>query len=265
MKNFLSANSLRAFEKLGVLPRSIIRTLLRFTQQIFQKPTNFILYEYRFSKYQIIACIKCFVTLICIPYCIHQFIHQLVVYLNCFNVNGTTNFVNSSKYEIYELSHAFKEQVFFDTLLNYPCSNLELMFQMDYFRSLHADISKYINLVSDLSTLFIFIGLMYLSSSQLIIVKSFIVEFIYNLTDTTKSFFLILSTDLIVGFHSSRAWELVLISLFHHFGFSTETNFLYLIISIFPVFIDTLFKYWIFRYLNKISPSTVATYQNMIE
>ncbi|CAL5225752.1 cemAHiC_scaffold_21, partial [Coccomyxa viridis] len=33
----------------------------------------------------------------------------------------------------------------------------------------------------------------------------------------------------------------------------------------FPVFLDTIFKYWIFRYLNKISPSTVATYHNMIE
>jgi len=36
-------------------------------------------------------------------------------------------------------------------------------------------------------------------------------------------------------------------------------------IATIPVILDTLFKYWIFRYLNRLSPSAVATYRTMNE
>jgi lipoprotein signal peptidase len=36
-------------------------------------------------------------------------------------------------------------------------------------------------------------------------------------------------------------------------------------IATFPVILDTIFKYWIFRHLNRISPSAVATYKEMNE
>ena len=42
-------------------------------------------------------------------------------------------------------------------------------------------------------------------------------------------------------------------------------NFIFLFIATFPVILDTIFNYWIFRYLNRISPSSVATYKNMNE
>jgi hypothetical protein len=100
---------------------------------------------------------------------------------------------------------------------------------------------------------------------QLIILKSFLAESLYSLSDTTKSFLLILGTDLLVGFHSPRGWEVFLEWLFHRFGFPENTEFMSLFVATFPVFLDTVFKYWIFRSLNKISPSTVATYHNMIE
>ena len=122
-----------------------------------------------------------------------------------------------------------------------------------------------IHLISSFLSSVIFILLFILSLPQVIVFKSFLIEFVYNLNDTCKSFFLILVTDLIVGFHSSKAWELVLSFVFNSCQLLLDKDLIYLIISIFPVFLDTLFKYWIFRYLNKISPSTVATYQNMIE
>jgi hypothetical protein len=81
------------------------------------------------------------------------------------------------------------------------------------------------------------------------------------LSDTTKSFLLLLGTDLLVGFHSPRGWELFLEFALNRFGFHNE-NFIFLFVA---TFLDTVFKYWIFRYLNKISPSTVATYHAMIE
>nr|WQA10869.1 chloroplast envelope membrane protein [Streptosarcina sp. YL-2023a] len=100
---------------------------------------------------------------------------------------------------------------------------------------------------------------------QIIILKSFLTESIYSLSDTTKSFLLILSTDLLVGFHSPRGWEFLIEFLLKHFGLPESRDFIYLFVATFPVLLDTVFKYWIFRYLNKISPSTVATYHSMIE
>lgn len=121
------------------------------------------------------------------------------------------------------------------------------------------------NLFADFLS-FCSLGLVFIfMKPQLIILKSFLAESLYSLSDTTKSFLLILSTDLLVGFHSPRGWEVFLEWFFHHFGLSENPEFMSLFVATFPVFLDTVFKYWIFRSLNKISPSTVATYHNMIE
>ena len=100
---------------------------------------------------------------------------------------------------------------------------------------------------------------------QVIILKSFLTESLYSLSDTTKSFLLILGMDLLVGFHSPRGWEIFLESALRHFGLPENESFILLFVALFPVFLDTVFKYWIFRYLNKISPSTVVTYHSMLE
>jgi len=42
-------------------------------------------------------------------------------------------------------------------------------------------------------------------------------------------------------------------------------DLIFLFIATFPVLLDTVFKYWIFRYLNQVSPSAVATYHEMNE
>ena len=107
--------------------------------------------------------------------------------------------------------------------------------------------------------------LFFLMKPQIIILKSFLTESIYSLSDTTKSFLLILLTDLLVGFHSPRGWEIFIEIVLRHFGLPENQDFIFLFVATFPVLLDTVFKYWIFRYLNQISPSTVATYHSMIE
>ncbi|HGY5558985.1 MAG TPA: proton extrusion protein PcxA, partial [Prochlorococcus sp.] len=49
----------------------------------------------------------------------------------------------------------------------------------------------------------------------------------------------------------------------NHFGFPARENFILLFIATFPVVLATIFKYWIFRYLNRVSPSSVATLRGM--
>ena len=121
------------------------------------------------------------------------------------------------------------------------------------------------NWILDLVTLLFFLVLLILLTPQILILKTFCIESLLSLSETTKCFFLIFFLDLLVGFHSSKSWEIFLQFLIEHFGFHIHQNFIAFFISTFPVLLDTIFKYWIFRYLNKISPSTVATYQAMIE
>jgi hypothetical protein len=121
------------------------------------------------------------------------------------------------------------------------------------------------NFFADFLSLFSLALVFILMKPQIIILKSFLAESLYSLSDTTKSFLLILGTDLLVGFHSPRGWEVFLEWLLRHFGLPENSEFMSLFVATFPVFLDTVFKYWIFRSLNKISPSTVATYHNMIE
>ena len=121
------------------------------------------------------------------------------------------------------------------------------------------------NVVGDLVSIFTLGCLFIWMRPEITILKSFLIEAIYSLSDTTKSFLLILLTDLLVGFHSPRGWETALELLLKHFGLPENQDFVFLFVATFPVLLDTVFKYWIFRHLNKISPSTVATYHSMIE
>lgn len=121
------------------------------------------------------------------------------------------------------------------------------------------------NILGESLTLLTIAFLLSSMKTQMIILKSFLTESFYSLNDTIKSFLIILITDLLVGFHSPRGWEISLETILKHFGLPENQDFIFLFVATFPVFLDTIFKYWVFRYLNKISPSTVATYHNMIE
>jgi hypothetical protein len=121
------------------------------------------------------------------------------------------------------------------------------------------------NILGEFSTLLTIAYLVITMRVEMIILKSFLTESFYSLSDTTKSFIIILVTDLLVGFHSPRGWEISLETFLKHFGLPGNQDFIFLFVATFPVFLDTFFKYWVFRYLNKISPSTVVTYHNMIE
>jgi len=121
------------------------------------------------------------------------------------------------------------------------------------------------NLIGDFFTIAILIILINIYRREISILKAFLSEILYSLGDTTKSFFIILLTDLLVGFHSPKGWEIFIQSLLDHFALPQNEDFVFLCVATFPVLLDTAFKYWIFRYLNRLSPSTVVTYHKMIE
>nr|YP_010273618.1 chloroplast envelope membrane protein [Dichondra micrantha]UKO32026.1 chloroplast envelope membrane protein [Dichondra micrantha]BDR61578.1 putative heme-binding protein [Dichondra micrantha] len=100
-------------------------------------------------------------------------------------------------------------------------------------------------------------------NENLVILNSWSREFLYNLSDTVKVFSILLLTDLCIGFHSPHGWELMIGFIYQDFGFGHNDQILSGLVSTFPVILDTIFKYWIFRYLNRVSPSLVVIYHSM--
>nr|YP_010023923.1 envelope membrane protein [Uncaria rhynchophylla]YP_010395888.1 envelope membrane protein [Uncaria scandens]YP_011034179.1 chloroplast envelope membrane protein [Uncaria homomalla]WRI57516.1 chloroplast envelope membrane protein [Uncaria hirsuta]QOP63271.1 envelope membrane protein [Uncaria rhynchophylla]UQJ73964.1 envelope membrane protein [Uncaria scandens]USG59306.1 envelope membrane protein [Uncaria scandens]WJK71555.1 chloroplast envelope membrane protein [Uncaria rhynchophylla] len=106
-------------------------------------------------------------------------------------------------------------------------------------------------------------GYSILGNEELVILNSWAQEFLYNLSDTVKAFSILLLTDLCIGFHSPHGWELMVGSVYKDFGFVHNDQIISGLVSTFPVILDTIFKYWIFRYLNRVSPSLVVIYHSM--
>nr|ALO63340.1 chloroplast enveloppe membrane protein [Carteria sp. SAG 8-5] len=121
------------------------------------------------------------------------------------------------------------------------------------------------NFFADLFSLMTLGFLFFALEIQINITKSFLLEVFFGLDDSKKSLMILLVTDLLVGYHSSNLWELFFQFLFNHYGLPENQTGIFLLVATFPVLLDVLFKYLIFRHLNRASPATVATYHAMIE
>nr|YP_010184049.1 envelope membrane protein [Lloydia tibetica]QVG62895.1 envelope membrane protein [Lloydia tibetica]UIB41401.1 envelope membrane protein [Lloydia tibetica] len=108
-------------------------------------------------------------------------------------------------------------------------------------------------------------GYFILGNEELVIFNSWVQEFIYNLSDTIKAFSILLVTDLWIGFHSTHGWELMIGSVYNDLGLVHNDQIISGLVSTFPVILDTIVKYWIFHYLNRVSPSLVVIYHSMNE
>lgn len=293
----------RAIEQTGLIPRSIIRTFERFLKQLLPRAEMLVIQEFRISRYQVIVSVRCFLTLLLVPIIVNFFsktflITPLVEFI--WNNDSNNIFLNSyqQKRALEEIC-SFEDKIYFESLLNlesnqqfiltapllkFPSSTLnsehyEILeikskeLDKNYQQKIleiatnfnNSSIQAISNLFADFFSFFSFSLVFIFMKPQIIILKSFLAESLYSLSDTTKSFLLILGTDLLVGFHSPHGWEVFLEGFLRHLGLPENVEFMSLFVATFPVFLDTVFKYWIFRSLNKISPSTVATYHNMIE
>lgn len=268
-------------ENLGLIPRSILRTFRRFGQQVWPGIENLVVKEFQISRSQFLVSFRSLFFLIAFTisfsYVSKNFVFKPIVEY-FWNTQETSIFLNTSQEErAFNQIHNFEEKLYFESLI-LPPNNDDFLNDAEYFKDKirekyselaieynNESIDALTNILSDLSLLVGFWVLSILMQSQLIILKSFLTECLYGLGDTTKSFLLLFITDLFVGFHSPHAWEVFLESTMIHFGFAENEDFIFLFVATFPVLLDTLIKYWIFRYLNKLSPSTVATYHTLIE
>lgn len=133
------------------------------------------------------------------------------------------------------------------------------------FRYNNQSIEAITNFFADLISFITLCYLLIVLEIQVNITKSFLLEVFFGLDDGKKSLLILLITDLLVGYHSSNLWELFFEFLFNHYGLPESQTGIFLLVATLPVLLDVLFKYLIFRHLNRSSPATVATYHAIIE
>lgn len=267
-------------DKTSVLPRSFLRTIDRIKQEIDPKSSESeqdVLNKFRKSKYKTAISIKFLLLLIIVPLLVHNVAKIALgkVFIDpYFSRHEEIVFINQDLQEeaLIELKN-FEENLNLKVMLGIiPELSIEEKEHEikakaqelgEEYRRESANAIK--NIFADIFSLIAFGIVIYFSKRELQILKSFIDETIYGLSDSAKAFLIILFTDMFVGFHSPHGWEVILESISRHFGLPENRDFNFLFIATFPVILDTVLKYWIFRYLNRISPSAVATYKNMNE
>lgn len=278
MKNWRLKNVTQsAFEKKGPIPRSITKTFEKFKKELDPNAESELIEEFRVSRYQTSASIKYLLLLIILPFAINQtsknFIFSpLIDYY--WDEKKTDIFLNpSQEEEAFGKLQRFEERIHFEILigqlpsLSQESVDKEIKNKAMELAHESSEESKDAlkNLLADAMAALFFTYKIATGGRQISVLRSFINELIYGLSDTAKAFLVILFTDIFVGFHSTHGWEVLLENGLKHFGLPENRDFIFLFIATFPVVLDTVFKYWIFRYLNQVSPSAVATYHNMNE
>jgi hypothetical protein len=280
-RNGKELNTETITDKTSVLPRSFMRTLNRIKQEIDPKSEESeeeIVKRFRKSRNKTAISIRFLLILIIIPLLTHQvtksvFIAPLVQ--KYFDEHPQqVLFINKDlEEEAFMELHQYEENLRFKTMiglippLSQEAKELEIKEKAEElseeFRG--RGINAISNVFADFFSLLTFGSIIYLCKRELQVIKSFLDEIAYGLSDSAKAFLIILLTDIFVGYHSPHGWEIILEGVARHLGLPENRDFNFLFIATFPVILDTVLKYWIFRYLNRISPSSVATYKNMNE
>jgi hypothetical protein len=264
-------------DKTGVLPRSIFTTLNKIQRELDPESEQEVVKKYRNSKAKTAVSLRFVLTLIIVPLLTFQLFKLAIagpIVDSLIAQNKISMFINRDLEEsALEDLRTYEERLRFDYLISGTAKPTPIMIEDRLqeraneiaLESQRSSANAVKNVFSDLAALAMIVVVIMLSKREIIILKSFMDEVVYGLSDSAKAFIIILLTDIFVGYHSPHGWEVLLENVARHLGLPENRDFIFLFIATFPVILDTVFKYWIFRYLNRISPSAVATYRNMNE
>jgi CemA family len=263
--------------KKAIIDPSLINTFRRIQQDLDPKAEEKVIESYRSSQNKTRGSLRFILILILVPLLV-QYISKIVAigpavdlyrsyrHADVFlNVNLETEAMEEM--ERFEKNLKFKQMVGLAPKLTAEAMEAKIKekaeeIKVDFY---HQSAEAVKNWFADLLSILTFAWLITNSKPQIAMLKSFLDDLISGISDTAKAFIIILLTDTFVGFHSPHGWEVILVGLAKHLGIPENNEFNSLFIATFPVLIDTVFKYWIFRYLSGQSPSAVATFKTMNE
>ena len=263
--------------KTGLFPGSITRSFQKIIKELSPRAEEKAVKDFRIASQRTRIALKFLATLIIVPFVTYLLLKQLLIYpiVERVRTDATADaFLNAHIEE--QIIHEFKfyqqEQRFEQLILQAPILSPEAIQQKQKQKAIaiaeefhHQNNSAISNLFADLISLIVFALIIATSQREMTMLKIFLDDKIHGLSDSAKAFLIILLTDIFVGFHSPHGWEVLLEGFAQHLGIPPERDVIFIFIATFPVILDTICKYWIFRYLSRISPSAFATFKEMNE
>ena len=258
-----------------MLPRSLLGVFDGVRRQLDPEAEASVVAGFRRRRDSTLVSLRILLLLILVPLIVQQVSRTVVISPVMDRVAPDVPFLNYTKPHLQEKAvnklRLYQEELEFQALLEgrEPLSRDDLH---DALLSKASELKEEAdgesleatkNILADLAGLIGFVVVCLLGRRDLQVLRGFLDEAVYGLSDSAKAFAIILFTDIFVGFHSPEGWTVLLDGIAHHLGLPAEENFILLFIATFPVVLATIFKYWIFRYLNRVSPSAVATLRNM--
>lgn len=257
------------------LPRSLLGVFDSVRRQLDPASEESVVAGFRRRRDSTLVSLRILLLLVLVPLLIQQVSGTYLIAPALEHFSPQLSFLSESKPQLEERAveqlRVYKEELEFEALLKGedPPSSEQLVQKLTQRAAeLKQDadqesVRALRNVLSDFAGLIAFVVLCLVSRKQLRVLRGFLDEAIYGLSDSAKAFAIILFTDIFVGYHSPEGWTVLLQGIAHHLGLPAQENFIMLFIATFPVILATIFKYWIFRYLNRVSPSSVATLKGM--
>jgi CemA family len=262
-------------EKAGVLPRSLERTLNKIKNDLDPNAEAEVVKSFRRSQKKTFVAFRLLALLILIPLITQQVSKIYLVQPIVDRVRSevtTPVFLNSEmKEEALKELQTFEEELKLERLMGVaPALTSEAIEAKvkdkateiaTQFR--HRSNNAVSNVFADFIAVLSFALVLLCRRKDIMMLKSFMDNIVSGLSDSAKAFSIILITDIFVGFHSPHGWEVLLEGISSHLGIAANRGLIFLFIATIPVILATIFKYWVFRSLSRMSPSTVATLKEM--
>jgi len=261
----------------SILPGSLFRTLDRVSRNLNDKQyagyEQEVLLELRQSRQRAIGAIRFCIVLLVFTVTLQQVSKWLIYspFVEALNRDRAmeTRFAPDVERELLEKFRELKDKRELERMVTGEVSSTaedtefqkEVQRLVNTFHRQRLDGIK--NVFADGTAALGFYTFLVANRRQLQILKSFFDETLYSLNDSAKAFVLIVFTDTFVGYHSSDGWEALLLVIGGHYGIAENRWFLMTFIATIPVFLDGLFKYWIFQYLRQSSPATATIFGEM--
>nr|WKT06791.1 chloroplast enveloppe membrane protein [Klebsormidium flaccidum] len=274
----LKLNGLSADEPIGLIPRSIARTFSRLQTELDSQTEPLLMQEFKLVRYQAILSFQLISNLLILPWLCRDAFRVFLfepILAYWWNIGQKELFLNSfHEQKALEELQRLEDTAWLDLLMTYPSDvPLSLFVSTIHERALQLvtsyndySIKALVQVCTDGVCICTIAILLILSQRKLSLAQMRAVgKYVPYPIDTMKAFLILLFTDLLIGFHSPHGWEILIESFMAYLGFAPNRYVVSLFVSTFPVILDTVFKYWIFRHLNRISPSIVVTYHTMSE
>jgi hypothetical protein len=274
-RNSASENVESNRDKAGVLPNSLERTINKLKNDLNPNAEEEVVKSFRRSQKKTVVAFRLLGLLILIPLITQQVSKLYLVQPIVDRVRNevtTPVFLNSEmKEEALKELQTFEEELKLQKLMGAaPALTPEETEEKvkdkaaeitTEFR--HRSNSAVSNVFADIIAVLAFALVLLWRRNDIVMLKSFMDNIVSGLSDSAKAFSIILITDIFVGFHSPHGWEVLLEGLSSHLGIAANRGMIFLFIATVPVILATIFKYWVFRSLSRMSPSTVATLKEM--